>query len=114
MMIDNLDDYEDEQEYSRIKKPGLKIEYSVFEQDELAKCAADPIYFMENYFYIVSKGGEILFKPYDYQKEMVRNFQGYENNIMLTARQMRKNNRCGSVHTMVCYVQFNKNYSIVG
>lgn len=95
------------EEYSRIKKPGLKMEYSVFEQDELAKCAADPIYFMENYFYIVSKGGEILFKPYDYQKEMVRNFQGYTNNIMLTARQMRKNNCSSGIHSMVCDVQLN-------
>lgn len=112
--MSDLDDYDDDQEYSRIKKPGLKIEYTVFEQDELAKCAADPIYFMENYFYIVSKGGEILFKPYDYQKEMVRNFQGFENNIMLTARQMRKNYSCSSIHPMVCYVQFNKDNSTVG
>ncbi|UTS53937.1 large terminase protein [Escherichia phage UE-S1] len=88
--MENIDNYDDELEYTRIKKPGLKMNYTVFEQEELAKCAADPIYFMENYFYIVSKGGEILFKPYDYQKEMVRNFQGYENNIMLTARQMGK------------------------
>lgn len=88
--MENLEYMDDEYEYSRIKKPGTKIEYSIFEQEELAKCAADPIYFMENYFYIVSKGGEILFKPYDYQKEMVKNFQGYANNIMLTARQMRK------------------------
>ncbi|EON7637179.1 hypothetical protein FOI42_RS01960 [Escherichia coli] len=109
--MEDLEYMDEGAEYSRIKKPGTKIEYTVFEQEELAKCAADPIYFMENYFYIVSKGGEILFKPYDYQKEMVKNFQGYANNIMLTARQMRKNNSCSSIHSMVCYVQLNKNYS---
>lgn len=88
--FDDNFEFDDNDEYSKIKKPGVKIEYTVFEEEELAKCAADPIYFMENYFYIVSKGGEILFKPYEYQKEMVRNFQGYTNNVMLTARQMGK------------------------
>ncbi|UYL04997.1 hypothetical protein DIDNDMLP_00006 [Klebsiella phage KP13-7] len=83
-------DYDLDDVYSKIKKPGVKIKYTEYEEKELAKCAADPIYFMENYFYIVSKGGEILFKPYEYQKEMVRNFQGYTNNVMLTARQMGK------------------------
>ncbi len=107
MLEDNYDysdEFENEVEYSRIKKPGTKIEYNTFEMEELAKCAADPIYFMENYFYIVGKNGEQLFKPYEYQKEMVRNFQDYTNNVMLTARQMRKNNSSISLHSLVCNV----------
>lgn len=83
-------DFDFGEEYSKIKKPGTKIEYTTFEMEELRKCSEDPIYFMENYFYIVSKGGEILFKPYEYQKTMVRNFQDHTNNVMLTARQMGK------------------------
>lgn len=83
------DDFQGE-DYSRTKKPGVKIDYTPEMIEELRKCKEDPIYFMENYFYIVSKGGEILFKPYEYQKQMVRNFQNYTNNVMLTARQMGK------------------------
>lgn len=84
------DDNLDEDDYSKLKKPGLIIEYTDFMIDELEKCSNDPIYFMENYFYIVSKGQEVLFKPFDYQKQMVKNFQDHENNVMLTARQMGK------------------------
>ena len=71
------DDFQGE-DYSRTKKPGVKIDYTPEMIEELRKCKEDPIYFMENYFYIVSKGGEILFKPYEYQKQMVRNFHIYK------------------------------------
>lgn len=77
-------------EYSRTKKPGMIIDYTEEMLDELEKCKADPIYFIENYVYIQSKGEPVLFKPYDYQIEMIRNFQNYENNVMLTSRQMGK------------------------
>lgn len=78
------------EDYSKIKKPGKVIEYTPEMLDELEKCTNDPIYFMENYVYIQSKGAPVLFKPYEYQKEMVRNFQDFRNNVMLTARQMGK------------------------
>lgn len=104
-MLDEYDDYsedfDDDVEYSRIKKAGTKVEYNTFELEELAKCAEDPLYFMENYFYIVGKNGEQLFTLYEYQKEMVRNFQDYTNNVMLTARQMRKNHCSVSIHSLV-------------
>lgn len=77
-------------EYSRTKKPGMVIDYTDEMLDELEKCKADPIYFIENYVYIQSKGEPVLFKPYDYQIEMIRNFQNFENNVMLTSRQMGK------------------------
>lgn len=78
----------DEDEYSVIKKPKTKIIYTETMLEELARCQDDPIYFMEHFFYIQSEGGEVLFKPFEYQKEMIKNFQTYKNNIMLTARQM--------------------------
>lgn len=86
----NTDDFEIDDEYSVIKKPGKVIEYTPEMDEELDKCIADPIYFMENYVYITSEGGAILFKPYDYQKKMVEDFQNHTNNVMLTARQMGK------------------------
>lgn len=78
------------EDYSKIKKPGKLIEYTQEMLDELDRCTDDPIYFMENYVYITGKEGPILFKPYEYQKEMVRNFRENTNNVMLTARQMGK------------------------
>ncbi|EMX1381657.1 terminase family protein [Salmonella enterica] len=78
------------EDYSKLKKPGKQIEYTPEMLDELDRCSVDPIYFMENYVYITGKNGPILFKPYEYQKEMVRNFQEHKNNVMLTARQMGK------------------------
>ena len=73
---------------SEIKKPGMIIEYSDEMLNELDQCIADPIYFMENFVKIQTEGASELFKPFDYQKEMVQNFNDYKNNIMLTARQM--------------------------
>ena len=58
--------------------------------DELARCQIDPLYFIENFVYIQTKGGEALFKPFPYQREMIQNFIDNKNNIMLTARQMGK------------------------
>lgn len=114
-MIDDYDDYDDyddlEDDYSRTKKAGLKIDYTPEMIEELRKCKEDPIYFMENYFYIVSKGGEILFKPYEYQKTMVRNFQKYENNVMLTARQMGKTTVAAAF--ILWYAMFNDTKTIL-
>lgn len=108
------DDYFDddlEDDYSRTKKPGMKIEYTPEMIEEVRKCKEDPIYFMENYFYIVSKGGDILFKPYGYQKEMVRNFQKHKNNVMLTARQMGKTTVAAAF--ILWYAMFNGTQTVL-
>lgn len=76
--------------YSPEKKPGMKIAYTKKMKEELERCETDPIYFMENFVHIQTKGGAAKFKPYEYQKEMISNFQNHQNNIMLTARQMGK------------------------
>ena len=105
------DDNFEGEDYQRVKKPGVKIDYTPDMIEELRKCKEDPIYFMENYFYIVSKGGEVLFKPYPYQKQMVRNFQNYENNVMLTARQMGKTTVAAAF--ILWYAMFNDTKTIL-
>ena len=73
------------------KKAGMQVAYTKKMKAELDRCAIDPIYFMENFVYIqAGAAGSALFKPYEYQKEMIRNFRTYKDNIMLTARQMGK------------------------
>lgn len=76
--------------YCPFKKPGTQVAYTQAMIDELQQCEDDPIYFMEHFCYIQTSGGAKLFTPYDYQKEMINNFQGHKNNVLLTARQMGK------------------------
>lgn len=77
-------------EYTVTKKAGKQISYTDEMKQELYMSSQDPVYFMENFVYIQTKGGEALFKPYEYQKEMIRCFHNYENNVILTGRQLGK------------------------
>src|SRR6478609_7948722 len=101
----------EEEDYSKLKKTNKIIEYTPEMMDELERCTIDPIYFMENYVYISGKSGPILFKPYEYQKEMVRNFQEHTNNVMLTARQMGKTTVASAY--ILWYAMFHENKTIL-
>lgn len=66
---------------------------------EIDKCAADPVYFIENYCRIISLDeGIIPFRMYDYQREMVRLYANNRFCLTLTARQM------GKTATMAAYI----------
>ena len=57
---------------SNLKPIGFEMQYTTEQVKELMKCRDDPIYFIENYCYIVSLDrGLILFNLYDCQKEKV-------------------------------------------
>lgn len=78
------------------RKPGLKkgnidTEFTVYQIDELYKCASDPLYFINNYVYIKhAKRGRIKFAMYDYQEEIIRKYNAEPFNIVLSARQTGK------------------------
>ena len=56
---------------------------------ELVKCGKDPQYFIDNYCKISHPmHGQIPFKTYDYQKEMLKDFNDYRFNVILKARQL--------------------------
>ena len=56
---------------------------------ELVRCGKDPQYFIDNYCKISHPlKGQIPFKTYDYQKEMLQNFNDYRFNVILKARQL--------------------------
>lgn len=56
---------------------------------EYLKCARDPIYFMQEYVYIVhQEKGLIQFDLFDFQKRTLRDLREYRFNIILKARQM--------------------------
>lgn len=56
---------------------------------EIIKCGKDPVYFLCNYAKIVHpKKGEVPFKTYDYQNELLRTFRDHRFNVLLKARQL--------------------------
>ncbi len=59
------------------------------EMSEYMKCAMDPVYFLNNYGYVydVLKQKVSQLDCFDYQKEVLRNFVKYQNNIILKSRQ---------------------------
>lgn len=73
-----------------IKKGHTRVKFTEKQLDELIKCSEDPLYFMQNYIWIQSNNGRELFKPFDYQLELVSIFHNYRNSIALLSRQMGK------------------------
>lgn len=73
------------------KAPRQIITYTPEQLLELKRCSEDIFYFIQNYMYIVEEPhGNVLFKPYDYQKEIIKTFMGHKNSIALASRQLGK------------------------
>lgn len=65
----------------KLSKKELKV--------EIIKCGKDPVYFLCNYAKIVHpKKGEVTFKTYDFQNDLLRRFRDHRYNILLKARQL--------------------------
>jgi len=57
--------------------------------NEILKCGKDPSYFLKNYARISHPmHGLILFKTYDFQDELLNDFNDYRFNVILKARQL--------------------------
>lgn len=72
------------------KAPELVFEYSQEEMTEMAKCAADVVYFGEKYCFSMTDEGIRRIVLRDYQKDMLKCFQENRFSIMLAARQIGK------------------------
>tara|TARA_Y100000034_G_scaffold134880_1_gene204653 strand:- start:422 stop:2011 length:1590 start_codon:yes stop_codon:yes gene_type:complete len=56
---------------------------------EIVKCGKDPVYFIDNYCKISHPTrGQIPFKTWDFQQDLLYKFNDYRNNIILKSRQM--------------------------
>ena len=65
--------------------------YRAFMDQEIVKCAIDPIYFAENYFYIISlKSGKIKISPYSKQRELILDCFRQNRLVTLASRQSGK------------------------
>ena len=76
---------------SSLKRTEVKISYTQEQVLELAKCASDPIYFVDNYCYIVTLDhGLQPFKLYDCQKEKLDIIHKNRKVIIMEGRQQGK------------------------
>jgi len=76
---------------SLLKPVGFEMQYTSDQVKEIMKCKEDPIYFIENYCYIVSLDrGLILFKLYDCQREKVEIIMNNRKVILMEGRQQGK------------------------
>ncbi len=90
-----------------LKYPGEQIAVSTDNVVELARCAEDPIYFIEKYVKIVHVDrGLVPFIMYDYQKEMIRGMKDNRENAFCLSRQAGKSITVAAF--IVWYVLFNE------
>ena len=97
-----------------LKRVGEVLYFEQYHLDEIKKCAADPIYFIERYCKIVSLDrGEILFKLYDCQKRKVKTILDERFVLDMESRQSGKTQTAAAC--ILWYVIFNdtKNVAIL-
>lgn len=98
----------------RLKKAYLQMEFTHDQVNELKRCAADPIYFIQNYVKIKHPTrGQIPFTLRDYQSTMVGMFKDNRYNIILSARQTGKSETVAAYLLWFAIFNFEKTILIV-
>ena len=96
---------------SNLKPAGFEMQFTSEQVKELMKCKEDPIYFIENYCYIVSLDrGLILFSLYDCQREKVDTIMNNRKVILMEGRQQGKT--ITSAACILHYTIFNSNKTV--
>ena len=94
-----------------LKKANVSQEFSQEQILEFYACRNDPIYFAEKYVKIVSLDeGLTPFKPYHFQKKLIKNFHENRFNICKMPRQTGKSTTC--VAYLLYYVVFNDSVNV--
>jgi len=94
-----------------LKKANVAQEFSQEQILEFYACRNDPIYFAEKYVKIVSLDeGLTAFKPYHFQKKLIKNFHENRFNICKMPRQTGKSTTC--VAYLLHYVVFNDSVNV--
>jgi hypothetical protein len=74
-----------------LKKPGEQIEWTPEMVEEYLRCKNSAIYFIRHYVKIVHVDhGLVPFDLWDFQEEMLENFQNHSRTVVTTARQVGK------------------------
>ena len=75
----------------RLRPAGIPVRLTPSQMEEYVKCSEDPIYFIENYIKIINLDeGLIPFKPWPYQKKMIKQFADDRFSIVKAPRQCGK------------------------
>lgn len=82
-----------------LKRSNQNIEWTPDLIQEWVKCSEDPLYFVENYMKIITLNeGLQTFKPYPYQRNMIKSFVDNRYTVVTTARQAGKSTTtCGFI-----------------
>jgi len=95
----------------RLKKVGVEIQYTEEQAIEIAKCIADPVYFIKTYVKIVNVDkGLVPFDMWQFQEDMVNSFHNNRFSICKMPRQVGKTTT--TVGYMLWCVLFNEEYNI--
>lgn len=92
---------------TNLKPKGVSIEWTDELISEYMKCAADPIYFAENYVKVVhpDRGLELI-KLYDYQKRIIKSYLNGRFTVVNTSRQAGKTTTATII--ILHYILFNE------
>lgn len=83
--------FRSEADGGKLKPANYKMEISREQQLEIARCVIDPIYFIENYCYVVHPTrGRLLLKLYEFQKRMIRAYIANDRVVVMCSRQLGK------------------------
>lgn len=97
-----------------LPRAGTKRELTPEEREEFFKCAEDPVYFADNYFYAVhQEHGLMQIKLYDYQKNALEQYSEFGRLIMLTARQVGKTTLATAIILHAALFNKNKNIALL-
>jgi len=77
-----------------VKRPHQQESFTEKQIMDIARCLdwkTGPEYFMSNYFYIQHPvKGQMLYKPYEYQKGLIDTYHNYRFSVSMLSRQMGK------------------------
>lgn len=71
----------------KLKKTNSMVEWTPDLVQEWMKCSEDPIYFIETYMKIISKGKLASFKLYEWQKDVILSYKNNTRTILASCRQ---------------------------
>jgi hypothetical protein len=99
---------------ANLKAAGVSVQFTPEQIQEYVKCSSDPIYFVENYCYIVTLDhGLQLFKLYDCQKEKLKVIHENRRVILMEGRQQGKTTTSAAYILWYTLFQPNKNVAIL-
>ena len=99
-------------DFKLVKAAGERVAYTPHQIREIARCAKDPLYFMEKYMKIQHPvRGRMPFEAYDYQKRLVNAYWQNNSVIALLPRQSGKTTTAAGY--LLWYTMFNADVTVL-